>query len=78
WRSAARTPNKTALVYKSDRLSFSELDERVNRVANALAAQGIVPGDHVAMVSHNNLGFVLTRFAVARLGAVLVPINFML
>lgn len=78
WRSAARTPNKTALIYKSDRLSFSELDERVNRVANALAAQGIVPGDHVAMVSHNNLGFVLTRFAVARLGAVLVPINFML
>ncbi|PTU30909.1 acyl-CoA synthetase [Stenotrophobium rhamnosiphilum] len=78
WRSAARTPNKTALIYKGIRHSFSELDTVVNRVANAFAARGISRGDHVAMVSHNNHAFVVTRFALARLGAVMVPINFML
>ncbi|WP_428311389.1 acyl-CoA synthetase [Hydrocarboniphaga sp.] len=78
WRSAARTPRKTALIYKGLRHSYAELDECVNRVANAMAARGIFRGDHVALISHNNHGFVVTRFALARLGAVMVPINFML
>lgn len=78
WRSAARTPRKTALVYGDLRQSFAELDETVNRTANALAARGVAQGDHVALLSHNNHGFVVIRFALARLGAVTVPINFML
>jgi fatty-acyl-CoA synthase len=78
WRSAARSPGKTALVYKHLRQTFAELDETVNRTANALAERGIAKGDHVALLSHNNHGFVVIRFALARLGAVMVPINFML
>jgi fatty-acyl-CoA synthase len=78
WRSAARTPSKTALVYKGLRQSYADLDAVVNRVANAMALRGIARGDHVALLSHNNHGFVVTRFALARLGAVMVPINFML
>jgi len=77
-RSAARTPNKTALVYKELRQTFAELDETVNRTANALAARGVTKGDHIALLSHNNYSFVVIRFALARLGAVTVPINFML
>ena len=78
WRSAARTPKKIALIYKDLRQTFAELDETVNRTANALAARGVTKGDHVALLSHNNHGFVVVRFALARLGAVTVPINFML
>ncbi len=77
-RSAQRVPNKLALVYGQERLSFAALDDKVNRCANALAAKGVTQGDHIALLSHNNLGFVVTRFALARLGAVMVPINFML
>ncbi|MGH8516215.1 MAG: acyl-CoA synthetase [Panacagrimonas sp.] len=78
WRSAARTPKKIALIYKDLRQTFAELDETVNRTANALAARGVAQGDHVAILSHNNHAFVVVRFALARLGAVAVPINFML
>ena len=78
WRSAARTPNKTAIVYGSLRQTFAELDKVVNRTANALADRGVSKGDHIALLSHNNHAFVVIRFALARLGAVMVPINFML
>ena len=78
WRSAARTPKKTAIVYGGLRQTFAELDDVVNRTANALADRGVSKGDHIAMLSHNNHAFVVVRFALARLGAVMVPINFML
>ncbi|WP_221796146.1 AMP-binding protein, partial [Aquisediminimonas sediminicola] len=78
YRSAVRTPNKTAIVYGDLRQSFAALDDIVNRMANALAARGVGKGDHIAMLSHNNHAFVVVRFALARLGAVMVPINFML
>lgn len=77
-RSAARTPHKTAIIYREIRQSFRELHQTVNRTANALAKQGVRQGDHVAVLSHNNHAFVILRFALARLGAVIVPINFML
>jgi fatty-acyl-CoA synthase len=77
-RSAERFPHKTALVYSDLRQTFARLNEVVNRTANALAARGVRQGDHVALLSHNNHAFVVTRFALARLGAVTVPINFML
>ena len=77
-RSAERVPRKLAVVYGPIRLNYAELNDKVNRTANALRAQGVGRGDHIALLSHNNLGFVVTRFALARLGAVMVPINFML
>lgn len=77
-RSAARNPAKIALIYGEIRQTYAELDDAVNRTANALASRGVVKGDHVALFSHNNHAFVVVRFALARLGAVTVPINFML
>lgn len=77
-RSAARVPGRTALVFRDQRDTFAELDAAVNRAANALAAEGIEKGDRVALLSHNNRSFVVLRFALARLGAVTTPINFML
>ncbi|MDG1130084.1 MAG: AMP-binding protein, partial [Paracoccaceae bacterium] len=77
-RSAARMPDKTALVFRDHSDSFAQLDRAVNRAANALAARGITKGDRVALFTHNNRSFVVLRFALARLGAVTTPVNFML
>jgi fatty-acyl-CoA synthase len=77
-RSAARLPAKTALVFRDQRDSFAQLDRAVNRAANGLAARGVARGDRVALFSHNNRAFVVLRFALARLGAVTTPVNFML
>jgi fatty-acyl-CoA synthase len=77
-RTAARLPAKTAVICGELRWSYAELDRITNRLARGLAANGVMRGDRVAIVSRNSHAFVALRFAVARLGAVLVPINFML
>ncbi len=77
-RSAARLPDKTALAFRDTSDSFAELDAAVDRAANGLAASGVTKGDRVALFSHNSRAFVVLRFALARLGAVTTPINFML
>ena len=77
-RTAQRVPHKTAIVCGVVRWSYREFDQIANRVANSLRAQGIRPGDRVAILARNSHAFVAFRFAVARIGAVLVPINFML
>ncbi|MFI6706779.1 acyl-CoA synthetase [Nonomuraea sp. NPDC050478] len=77
-RSAARYPAKTAIIYGDLRQSYAELDRTVNRTANALASRGVGKGDRFAILSHNDHAFVVAYFALARLGAISVPINFML
>ena len=77
-RSAARVPDKTALVFRGQSETFAQLDAAVNRAAHGLADQGVGKGDRVALLSHNNRDFVVLRFAITRLGAVVVPVNFML
>ncbi|WP_067706951.1 acyl-CoA synthetase [Nocardia yamanashiensis] len=77
-RSAARQPDKLALVWREQRETFAELDAAVNRVAHSLADRGVTQGDRIALYSHNCRDYVLLYFALARLGAISVPINFML
>jgi hypothetical protein len=55
-----------------------DLDRTVNRTANALAARGVTAGERVVLHSHNSYGFVVACLAMARLGAIVVPVNFML
>ncbi len=77
-RTAARLPDKRAITCGATRWTYAELDRICNRLAQGLAAQGISPGDRVAVLSRNSHSFAAMRFALARIGAVLVPINFML
>jgi fatty-acyl-CoA synthase len=77
-RTAARVPAKPAVICGDVRWTYAELDAIVNRLARGLAARGVATGDRVAILSRNSHAFVALRFALARLGAVLVPINFML
>jgi fatty-acyl-CoA synthase len=77
-RSALRTPDATAIVYGDLRQTYAELHVSVSRVANALAERGIDHGDRVALHSHNSHAFVVACLALARIGAIVVPVNFML
>jgi fatty-acyl-CoA synthase len=77
-RSARRYPDKLAVVNGAFRATFAEFDVAVNRTAHALAARGIGKGDRLALLSHNCWQFAVLAFATARLGVVLVPVNFML
>ena len=77
-RTAGRVPDKPAIVCGEVSWTFREFDTVVNRLANGLAARGVALGDRVAILSRNSHAFAALRFALARLGAVLVPVNFML
>lgn len=77
-RTVARYPDKLAFVYRDRQVTYRELDELVNKTANGLRNRGIKKGDRLAIFSKNSLDFVIVEFALARLGAVLIPINFML
>ena len=77
-RTAKRVPTKLGIVCGEVRWSYAEFDRVVNRLARGLLAEGIVSGDRVAILSRNSHAFAALRFALAKIGAVLVPINFML
>jgi len=73
---AARTHGEsTFLKFRDGQLTYREVDDSSNRVASGLAAHGVEPGDHVAVMLPNSADFVHVVFALARLGAVAVPIN---
>ncbi len=77
-RTAARFPGKSAVICGKTHWTYAELDALCNRLGRGLMARGIVKGDRVAVLSRNSHAFVALRFALARIGAVLAPINFML
>jgi fatty-acyl-CoA synthase len=58
--------------------TYREMQQWVRRLAGGLVALGITPGDHVAVVLANYPEFVALKFAIARVGAVSVPVNFLL
>ncbi|MFK7965222.1 MAG: acyl-CoA synthetase [Burkholderiaceae bacterium] len=77
-RSARRLPEKPAIICGDVHWSYAEFDRICNRLANGLGTHGINAGDRIAVLSRNSHAFAALRYALARLGAVLVPINFML
>ncbi len=77
-RTAKRFPNKTAIICGETAWSYATFDAMCDRLAAGLASRGVVKGARVAILARNSHAFAALRFALARLGAVLVPINFML
>lgn len=71
----AADPEREALVHGAQRLSRAELDGEIARLAGGLAARGVGRGDRVAILLKNGVPFVALVFAIARLGAILVPLN---
>ena len=77
-RTRQRYPNKLAIRCGSIDWTYAEFDDVCNQLAAGLAHCGIEIGDRIAVISRNSHAVAALRFAVARLGAVLVPVNFML
>ena len=68
-------PDRTALVHGTDRVTFAEFDDAVNRTANALADGGVGPGDRVATLLASPRSVAEIYLAQARLGSVLCALN---
>jgi len=74
-RSAYVYPDKVAVVHGERRITYRQLDERVNRLASALILAGIAPGDRVAFLAPNIPPLLEAHYGVPAAGAVLVAIN---
>ncbi len=77
-RSAAVFPLRTAVVHGSHRFTYREFEDQVHRLAAALLASGLAPGQSVSFLSPNAPAMLAAHFAVALAGGVLVAINFRL
>ena len=76
-RSAQEGGGKTALVFGDREATFLDLRRETLAVAEGLRRAGIAKGDRVAIVHRNAPEFIVAYFAISRLGAIAVPINFM-
>ncbi len=76
-RTVERYADKPALIFKGETTSFAELQEAVERCAAGLTGLGISKGDTFGIVMRNCPEFVILSFALSRLGAVAVPVNFL-
>src|SRR2546425_225304 len=72
---AARYPDREAVVAGDERLTYPQYRARVHEVAKGLHRLGVRPGEKVALLMGNRLEWLLTDFAVAMLGATLVPVS---
>lgn len=74
-RNARKYPDLEAVIFRDKRIRYRELDERVNRLANALLQKGIIKGDAVGLLTPNCQAMPEIFFAAAKIGAVNVPVN---
>ena len=74
---AARDPGHIALImpHQNIRWSYAEFVQKVNQLATGLLSLGIEKGDRVGIWSPNRYEWVLTQFATAKIGAIMVCIN---
>ncbi|AEF90709.1 Long-chain-fatty-acid--CoA ligase [Delftia sp. Cs1-4] len=72
-----RFPDKEAVVscHQGIRYTYLELQREVDRMASALLRAGLKPGDRIGIWSHNNVEWLVTQFATAKAGVILVNIN---
>ncbi|MFD3499464.1 long-chain fatty acid--CoA ligase [Streptomyces sp. NPDC058676] len=76
--SVSRYPERTAIVFGDDRITYGALDAAANRVANLLVSRGIQPGDKVALSCPNLPHFTSVYFGILKAGAAVVPLNVLL
>ena len=71
-------PEQVAIVYGERELTWRELDETSNQIANALVAAGVQADDRVARIEKNAPDYFLLAFAASKINAVLVDVNWRL
>ena len=74
-RTASDRESEPFLRHRDRTISYGEINQQANAIANGLVEQGVDPGDHVGLLMYNNMEFVSTFFALSKLGAVAAPID---
>ncbi|MGO9376156.1 MAG: fatty acyl-CoA synthetase [Syntrophobacteraceae bacterium] len=77
-RSRYRFPDKPALIFGDQTLTYGALEDDCNRVANSLLELGIERYDRVAILAHNTIHHVLTWFGCCKAGAIYLAVNYLL
>jgi fatty-acyl-CoA synthase len=77
-RAAARFGEKTAIIFRDTRLSFYDLEREARRFAHLMTGCGVKKGDRVAVYAYNSHYYPISLLGLAKIGAVQVPINYML
>ena len=75
---ARRTPERCALKYRGEEISYAAFDHRIRSVGGWLSSRGIGPDDVVAVLMKNSAAFLEIAFATSHIGAVFLPINYRL
>jgi fatty-acyl-CoA synthase len=73
--NARRNPHRTAIVDDEGTMTFAELNDSVNAVANGLLGLGVRGGDGVAILARNHRWFLIANYACARVGARTILLN---
>ncbi|UHA72101.1 amino acid adenylation domain-containing protein [Paenibacillus sp. 481] len=74
-QQVAARPERTALVYEQETLSYGELDKRVSQLARVLARRGVESGALVGLMAERSVEIVVSMLAILKLGAAYVPID---
>jgi len=78
-RNTAFSPHKPAIIFEGETLTYGVFEARIAQTARALKAEcGVERGDRVAILSLNHPDYLILLYACARLGAILVPLNWRL
>ncbi len=77
-RNARYHPDKLALIFENQRYTFRQFNQNVNQLANALEDMGIRKGDKIATLLPNCVELLEIYWAVAKIGAVVVPLSTLL
>ncbi len=76
--TAARYPDKVALICSKDNISYKTFNEEANRFANAIMKLGLVRGDKAILMSTNSIEYLYIWYGLAKAGITMVPMNLML
>ncbi len=77
-KQAIDRPNKTAILFKEEKVTFSDLNTMSNRLANRLLGMGIQKGDRIVLLFQNCPEFSVAYFAILKIGAIAVVLDFRL
>ncbi|NQU62850.1 MAG: long-chain fatty acid--CoA ligase [SAR324 cluster bacterium] len=75
--SAERSPEKVAIRFENENITYQELNDDCNRLANGLKNLGLVPGDRCLVMLPNSTHIIKVYYALAKMGAIAVPVNFL-
>jgi fatty-acyl-CoA synthase len=75
---ASLRPQKPAIIFENSVFTYQQLNSRVNQISNLLHEMGVRKGDRVGVLLYNSNAYIEVYFALAKLGAILVPLNFRL